>query len=117
MEYRRLRKGERIQEHDEVRMADDFHDPWEPTVAAGYKVGVDSITEGCIYRRRKAPKPKAPKPHTWEPRTMEIGPKVTKQVLVDLVQESVNEINQLGTENAKLKNQIAALRRKQKGTK
>ena len=81
---------------------------------------------GTIWARTDAPdtnakptpkKATAPKLHAWEPRTLEIGPKATKQILVDLVRESVDEINQLGTENATLRNQIAALRRKQKGTK
>lgn len=54
--------------------------------------------------------PRTPKPHVWEPRTLEIGPKATREVLKALVLESVDEINQLGKENAKLKNQITKLK-------
>lgn len=50
---------------------------------------------------------KKPAPAKWTPRTIEIPAKTTRAVLVDLVHECVAEINQLGTENAKLKNQIA----------
>lgn len=64
--------------------------------------------------RTKAPKAKAAK-HIWEPRTMEIKDSVPKTTLRALILESVDEINQLGTENAKLKNQIVSL--KKKGTK
>lgn len=46
----------------------------------------------------------------WEPRTLEIGPKVPKTTLHALVLECLDEINQLGTENAKLKNQITKLK-------
>lgn len=59
-------------------------------------------------------KPKAPKPHTWSKKFLSVHPKSTKAKLVELLMESVNEINQLGTENAALKNQLAALRRKTK---
>lgn len=57
---------------------------------------------------------KPPKPHTWSKKLLSVHPKSTKAKLVELLMESVNEINQLGTENAALKNQLAALRRKTK---
>lgn len=47
--------------------------------------------------------------------TKEIKDSIPKTTLRALILESVDEINQLGTENAKLKNQIASL--KKKGTK
>lgn len=115
--YRPLAKGARIP--DTYVWWDRSKNSWEQ----GH--GLDSgRKEGFVPRRGTSSYPHAvpithgaPKPHTWEPRTLEIGPKVTKEVLKALVLESVDEINQLGTENAKLKNQIAALRRKQKEAK
>lgn len=67
-----------------------------------------------IARIDRTKAPKATK-HVWEPRTMEIKDSVPKTTLRALILESVDEINQLGTENAKLKNQIVSL--KKKGTK
>ena len=60
--------------------------------------------------RSKHPKAKVPKEHVWEPRTLEIKDSVPKTTLRALILESVDEINQLGTENAKLKNQITKLK-------
>jgi len=65
----------------------------------------------------KVPKPKAPKLHTWEPRTLEIGPKVTKEGIRIQAEVLLDLCNNLGAENAKLKNQNAALRRKAKEAK
>ena len=61
---------------------------------------------GTIWVACDPPKP-AKKLAKWTPRTIKIPAKTTRAVLVDLVHECVAEINQLGTENAKLKNQIA----------
>jgi hypothetical protein len=60
----------------------------------------------------KRPKAKGPKKHVWEPRTLEIRDSVPKTTLRALILESVDEINQLGTENARLKNQITLLKQK-----
>jgi hypothetical protein len=65
--------------------------------------------------RTKVHKVKDTKKHVWTTRTLEIKDSVHKTTLRALILESVDEINQLGTENAKLKNQIAGL--KKKGTK
>lgn len=62
--------------------------------------------------RSKHPKAKGPKRHVWEPRALEIKDSAPKTTLRALIIESVDEINQLGAENAKLKNQIASLKSK-----
>ena len=63
----------------------------------------------------KKPKAKSVKKHVWEPKYLSINPKSTRANLHGLLRDVVHQINDLGTENAKLKNQIASL--KKKGTK
>lgn len=62
--------------------------------------------DGAIWVKVAPPTP----PVKWEPRTLSIGPKVPKTTLHALVLEGLDEINQLGRENAKLKNQITKLK-------
>ena len=60
--------------------------------------------------RAKHPKASTKVKATWTPRTLEIRGDVPRTVLRALVLESIDEINELGAENAKLKNQIAKLK-------
>ena len=62
--------------------------------------------------------PKVPKRHTWTPYTLGAEePKNTKRMILIRTNALLEVVNQLGEENAKLKNQIAALRCKQKAAK
>lgn len=63
--------------------------------------------------RTKAPKAKAAK-HVWTPKTVfeKFPPRTTRSDVEQMLRDAVNEINDLGTENAKLKNQIASLKKK-----
>lgn len=74
--------------------------------------------QGTIWKCVGAPKaPKVAKKHVWEDRILfaELPKKWTKDNLEKALTLAECAINQLGTENAKLKNQIASL--KKKGTK
>lgn len=62
-------------------------------------------------------KHRAPKPHTWTPYTLDVELKDTTFRILCRATDIMDAANQLGTENAKLKNQLAALRRKIKETK
>lgn len=97
-------KQERCPSSDGRSMIDQTRTP----VADG---GCDC--EGAIWV--KVPAPPALKKHVWATRTLEITDRVPKTTLRALILEGLGEINELGTENAKLKNQIASL--KKKGTK
>lgn len=61
---------------------------------------------------KKPKKPKASKLHTWDPYELGIGPKDTKNLMLIRALTFMYAANQLGTENAKLKNTIATLRKK-----
>ena len=65
--------------------------------------------------RSKRPKPKPKPKFTWTPKSFMPHPRPTKSNLEQAIRDAVNQINELGAENAKLKNQIASL--KKKGTK
>ena len=64
--------------------------------------------------RSKHPKVRAPKKHVWEPKTVfaKFPPRTTRSDVEQMLRDAVDEINQLGTENAKLKNQITLLKQK-----
>jgi hypothetical protein len=96
-------------------VVDNPSGPWTATACPG-----TTVWHADIIYCRKSPKSKAsnaPKLHAWEPYELGIGPKDTKSMMLIRAQALMDAANQLGTENAKLKNQIATLRRKQKGTK
>jgi len=67
-------------------------------------------SKGAWAKRRN--KSKRPKLHTWSPYELGIGPKDTKNLMLIRAQALMDAANQLGTENAKLKNTIATLRKK-----
>lgn len=62
-------------------------------------------------KKHLAKAPTDPK-HVWQTKFLHIHPKSTRAKLSELLLDSVNQINVLGTENAKLKNQIALLKKK-----
>lgn len=102
----------------EIRDADGFHLADKETVVFHGEVAharesivfpADVPVKIARIDRTKAPKAKSTK-HVWEPRTLEIKDSVPKTTLRALIMESVDEINQLGAENAKLKNQIYVLK-------
>ena len=114
--YKLLERNTRLKSGDlYLDTVDDPGGAWEPTSAAGSTQWHPDF----IYCRKisKASKPKPPKLHTWEPVDFRaMLPKRPTLALYESTLEQATEIaNQLGTENAKLKNQIAELRRKQKG--
>lgn len=107
LKYRRLRKGTVIKDGDECQLIDDPDDPWEETGAVGLKVGHGFYTENCRYRRPIAkPAPKA----KWAPYAPALSTKETKRSLYLKLEEMVATINNLGAENARLKNQLAKLK-------
>lgn len=66
------------------------------------------------HKVAKKPKAKTTK-HAWAPKSFVPNSKATKAQLEDFLRGAMDQINELGTENARLKNQIASL--KKKGTK
>lgn len=69
------------------------------------------VSASAPIDRTKAPKAKAAK-HVWTPKSFMPHPKSTKAHLEQLLSATVSQLNDLGTENAKLKNQIASLKKK-----
>lgn len=63
--------------------------------------------------RTKMPKAKAAKKHVWTQVPFpEITIRTTKRQILDHLELATLKLNDLGTENAKLKNQIASLKKK-----
>ena len=103
--YRLLKIGEIRPEGYETL----WDDQWEPGHYAG-----NVVDKGMCPMRVKASLkvPKAPKLHTWDPYELGIDSKDTKSMMLIRAQALMDAANQLGTENAKLKNTIATLRKK-----
>lgn len=88
---------------------DPYDAPNDSSFARGYFAAVP------IDTAPKNPKAKkAPKSHTWTQWNVVADTSVTKIRMAELLHQAVDKINAIGTENAKLKNQLAALRRKTK---
>ena len=115
--YVRLRGEDKVPHgKGECMVSFDSGVSWYPSDGSCGGLRVDQYaptTHFAISTKCKAPKARTK--HVWTTRTLEITDRVPKTTLRALILEGLDEINQLGTENAKLKNQIAS--RKQKGVK
>lgn len=63
-----------------------------------------------VTKAKTSAKPHPKAKATWTPKFFVLNPRSTKSHLEQVIRNAVDEINELGAENAKLKNQIAKLK-------
>ena len=110
--YELLPRNTRLKHGDLFLDFVDYPDgPWHETVVSGRTVW----NPGIIYCRKIPAASKAPKPTgkaTWTAKGLpEMSIRTTKRQIREHLELAIMALNDLGTENAKLKNAIARMKR------